>query len=174
MGVVFSPDGSLLASGSVDGTIKIWDPISGQKLRALVGHTGPINSITFSSDGSRLASVSQDLTVKVWDVPSAQELRTLKGLGGWGVAFSRDGSRLAAASHDGTIQLWDARPWTPELRQQREALGLLEYWCPKSTTKEQVVERIRADKGITEEVRQEALSMLEEYWPRHIQTKANK
>jgi tetratricopeptide (TPR) repeat protein len=89
------------------------------------------------------------------------------------VAFSRDGSRLAAASHDGTIQLWDARPWTPELRRQREALGLLEYWCPKSPSKEKVSERIRADKGFTEEVRHEALSLLEQYWPRHIRAEAN-
>src|SRR5262249_27649700 len=77
------------------------------------------------------------------------------------------------AGGDQTIKIWDARPGTPELRRQREALGMLEYWCPKSASKEQVSERIRADKGITEEVRHEALSLLENYWPRHIRAEAN-
>jgi tetratricopeptide (TPR) repeat protein len=142
---------------------------------ALKGHTGPIDSLAFSPDGSRLASACQDQTVKIWDVASAQELRTLKGHTNvvWSVAFSPDGSRLASASDDGTIKLWDARPWTPELCRQREALGLGEYWCPKSPSKEKVIEHIRADKGITEEVRHEALSLLEQYWPRHIHAEAN-
>lgn len=52
-----------------------------------------------------------------------------------------------------------------ELYRQPEVLGLLEYWCPKFGSKEQVVERIRADKGITEEVQREAHSQLGEYWP---------
>jgi WD40 repeat protein/tRNA A-37 threonylcarbamoyl transferase component Bud32 len=176
MGVAFSPDGSHLASGGVDGIIKVWDPASGHELRALRGHTGNIDNLAFSPDGSRLASTSQDRTVKVWDVASAQELRTLKGHTNavWGVAFSPDGRRLASASSDGTVRIWDARPWTPELRRQREALGLLEYWCPKSPSKEQVSERIRADKGITEEVRQEAISLLEDFWPRYMQAQAKR
>src|SRR5205814_2156896 len=128
----------------------------------------------FSPDGSRLVSGSQDQTVKVWDVASAQELRTLKGHTTIvrSVAFSRDGYRLASASMDKTIKIWDARPWTPGLRRQSEALGLVEYWCPKSRSRQQVSEHIRADKGITEEVRQEALSLLEDYWPRHIRARS--
>jgi WD40 repeat protein len=172
--VAYSPDGSRLISGSHDGTIKVWDAASGQVLRTLKGHAGPVSRLAFSPDGRRFVSGSQDNTVKIWDAASGRELRTLKGHTNvvWGVAFSPDGSQLASSSADGTIKLWDARPWTPELRRQREALGLLEYWCPKSPAKEKVSERIRADKGITEEVRHEALSSLEEFWPRHIRTKA--
>jgi hypothetical protein len=57
---------------------------------------------------------------------------------------------------DHTIKVWDARPWTPELRRQREALGLVELLCQKSPSKEKVAERIRAHKSFTEDVRQEA------------------
>jgi WD40 repeat protein/serine/threonine protein kinase len=168
--VAFSADGGRLASVSVDGTIKVWDTASGQELRTVKVHTGMVWSVTFSADGSRLASArAQDGTIKIWDTASGQELCTLKGhtRAVRSVAFSADGSRLASGSDDRTIQVWDARPWTPELRRQREALGLVEYLCQKLPAKEKVTERIRADKGITEVVRQEALKLLETYWPRH-------
>jgi WD40 repeat protein/serine/threonine protein kinase len=164
--VAFSPDGSRLASASWDRTIKVWDTASGQKLLQLEGHTGPVLSVAFSRDGRRLASASWDQTVKIWDTASGQDLRTLKGHTNrvWTVAFSADGSRLASAGNDRTIRIWDARPWTPELRRQREALGLEDYLCEKFPSKEKVAERIRADKGITEEVRQEALKISETFW----------
>jgi WD40 repeat protein/serine/threonine protein kinase len=169
--VVFSADGSRLASAGRDMTVKVWDTASGEMLRTLKGHTGGVNSVAFSPDGSRLASGSDDQTIKVWDTASGRELRTLKGHAKWicSVAFSPDGSQLASGSADQTIYVFDARPWSPELRRQREALGLVEYHCRKSSSKEKVAERIRADKGITEEVRHEALALLEVYWPRHVQ-----
>jgi WD40 repeat protein/serine/threonine protein kinase len=166
--VAFSPDGSRLASGSYDQTIKIWDTASGQEvLPPLKGHTGPVLSVAFSPDGSRLASTSRDQTIRIWDTASGRELRTIKGHAGevGSVAFSPDGSRLASGSFDQTIHVFDARPWTPELRRQSEALGLVEYLCQKSPSKEKVAECIRADKGITKEVRHAALTLLDAYWP---------
>jgi WD40 repeat protein len=168
--VAFSPDGSQLASEGDEWTIKLWATASGQLQRTLKGHIGAVSSVAFSPDGSRLASASADGTIKVWDATRGQELRTLKGTGPVGsVAFSPDGSRLASWSGDQTIRLWDARPWTPELRRQREAVGLVDHLCQKfPSTKEKVAERIRADKGITEEVRHEALALLDNYWPGHL------
>jgi WD40 repeat protein len=167
--VVFSPDGSRLASASFDRTIKIWDTASGQVLHTLKGHTSVVTSVAFSPDGRRLASVSGvgDQTIKVWDTANGQELRTLKAHTGavLSVAFSPDGNRLASCSTDQTIQVFDARPLTPELRRQREALGLVEFHCQKSASKDKVAERIRADKGISEEVRRESLTLLEVYTP---------
>jgi WD40 repeat protein len=173
--VAFSPDGRRLLSGNLDGTINVWDLASGQELRTLRGHTAPVGSLAFNPDSTRLASGSQDRTIKLWDAASGQELRTLKGHASavWDIAFSPDGGRLASASLDGTVKLWDARPWTPELRRQREALGLVEDLCPKSASKEQVIEHIRADKGVTEDVHQKAVSLLDDYWPRHIRAEAN-
>jgi WD40 repeat protein/serine/threonine protein kinase len=168
--VAFSPDGRRLASGSVDQTVRIWDAASGQELRTLKGHINNVYSVAFSPDGRRLASGSVDQTVKIWDAASGQELFTLKEQSGgvFRVAFSPDGWLLASGNIDGTLKIWDAQPLTPELRRHCEAHGLVEYVCQKSPSKANVSERIRADKGITEEVRQEALSLLEDYWRRLI------
>jgi WD40 repeat protein/serine/threonine protein kinase/tetratricopeptide (TPR) repeat protein len=170
MSVAFSPDGSRLALGSAfDPTLKVWDMASAQEL-PFKGHIDRVGGVAFSPDGSRLASASADGTIKIWDTANGQELRTLKEHAGevWGVAFSADGNRLASASDDRTIHVYDARPWTPELRRQCEALGLVEYLCQKSASKEQITERIRADKGITEGVRREALTLMATSWHRHL------
>jgi WD40 repeat protein len=75
--VAFSPDGSILASGSWDNSIKLWDPIRGQELKTFTGHTGGVNSIVFSPDGKLLVSGGFDRTVIVWDVATAKILHTL-------------------------------------------------------------------------------------------------
>src|SRR5262249_15893282 len=68
-----SPDGSFLASGGMDGLVKIWDPATGRELRTLRGHSGLVSSLAYSPDGRLLTSASCDKTVKVWDatVPPA-------------------------------------------------------------------------------------------------------
>jgi WD40 repeat protein len=66
--VAFSPDGQMLASGSYDKTIKLWDVQSGQEVRTFRGHTDLVTSVAFSPDGRLLASASQDGTVRLWGV----------------------------------------------------------------------------------------------------------
>ncbi|RYP25336.1 hypothetical protein DL767_008431 [Monosporascus sp. MG133] len=108
--VAFSPDGSWLASGSRDCTIKVWDAATGACLSTLKGHGKLVASVAFSPDGSRLASGSRDRTVKVWDAATGACLSTFKGHGDLvaSVAFSPDGSRLASGSWDDTVKVWDA------------------------------------------------------------------
>src|SRR5262245_61404203 len=96
--VAFSPDGRIIAAGSDDCTIKLWDAQTGQLLRSLEGHTNSVLSVAFSPDGQVLASGSYDNSVKLWAVASGQLLRSLEGHTNsvQSVAFSPDGQVLAS------------------------------------------------------------------------------
>jgi len=68
----FSQDGNLLASGSRDGIITLWNASSGTEIKTIKGHTGSVWSVAFSPDNNTLASGSDDGTVRLWDVPSGE------------------------------------------------------------------------------------------------------
>jgi WD40 repeat protein/DNA-binding SARP family transcriptional activator len=107
--VALSPDGQLLAAGTSDGEIRLWQMVDHQLVRSLQGHVRPIHAIAFRGDGTLLASGSDDFTVGLWDPTSGQRLRTLRGHTGWvrALAFTPDGATLITGSSDQTIRVWD-------------------------------------------------------------------
>jgi small GTP-binding protein len=109
--IAWSPRGDMLASGSEDNTIRLWDAQSGKHLRTLTGHSRYVHSMVWSPDGSVLASGSADETIRLWDAQSGKHLRTFRGHSSWvySVAWSPDGSVLASSSSDKTIRLWDVQ-----------------------------------------------------------------
>jgi WD40 repeat protein len=107
--IAISPDGRLLATGTVDHQIRLWSLIDGSELRSLAGHGGAVEAVAFSPDGRTLASGSADKKIKLWDVTGGRELGTLTGHSSWisCVAFSPDGKTLASGGGDRTIRLWE-------------------------------------------------------------------
>ena len=75
--VAFSSDSQVLASGSDDKTIKLWDPATGTLKHTLEGHSDSVRSVAFSSDGQVLASGSDDETIKLWDPATGTLKHTL-------------------------------------------------------------------------------------------------
>ena len=108
--VAVSPDGTWLASGSSDGTIRILDAAFGQQRTVLTGHGAPVWAVAVSPDGSWLASGSSDRTVRMWDAASGQQQAVLTGHDGrvTAVAAAPNGSWLASGGSDGTVRIWDA------------------------------------------------------------------
>ncbi len=92
--VAFSPDGTKLASGSWDTTIRLWDVRTGKGTHTLAGHRDSVRSLVFSPDGLTLASRGRDEMIRLWDVDTGEPLRALEG--------------LEFGSRNNEVRLWDA------------------------------------------------------------------
>ncbi|MGP1414934.1 MAG: eIF2A-related protein [Treponema sp.] len=107
--IAYSPDGKYIASGSSDGTIKIWEAETGRLLRTLTGHADDIYSVSYSPDGAYLASGSNDKTIRIWEVKTGACIKTLTGHTSYvrSVTYSPDGAYLASGSWDETVKIWE-------------------------------------------------------------------
>ena len=73
--MAIAPDGTWLASAGDDGTVRIWDPATGQQRAVLTGHTGAVTAVAIAPDGTWLASAGDDGTVRIWDPATGQPAR---------------------------------------------------------------------------------------------------
>ena len=107
LSIAVSPNGRLIATGSSDNTVQLFDRDRRSAVHRLTAETA--YDLKFTPDSSQLLSAGEDGTVRLWDVETGGEVRRFTGHDSWVVSvdLSVDDRTVLTSSHDGTIRLWD-------------------------------------------------------------------
>jgi len=107
--IAYRPDGSRIASGSFDQTVRLWDGTTGTSIATLRDHRNWVNHVAFDPLGRYLVSASEDHTLRIWDAENGDFLAVMRGHSGSvnRLAFKPGGTGLASASSDGTVRIWN-------------------------------------------------------------------
>ncbi|EED22092.1 WD repeat protein [Talaromyces stipitatus ATCC 10500] len=110
--VRFSPDRTMIASGGADGTLKVWDTLTGKLIHSFEGHLAGISTVAWSPDNETIATGSDDKTIRLWNALTGKaHPRAFSGHHNYvySIAFSPKGNILASGSYDEAVFLWDVR-----------------------------------------------------------------
>lgn len=107
--VSFSADGTRIATGSFDGTVRIWDAATGGLVR-MIDAGAPVHAVDLSTDGTQVVAGLRSNVAQIWDVDTGAAGVTFTGHTERvsAVEFSYDGAFVATGSHDDTVKLWNA------------------------------------------------------------------
>ncbi|KAH7917141.1 WD40 repeat-like protein [Leucogyrophana mollusca] len=109
--LAFSPDGSRIAAGMVDGVFQVIEISTGKSVVGPIkGHTRTVTSVVYSPDGRLLVTASQDKSIRVWDSKSGMEVgKPMLGHSDdvWCISITADGRRIASGGSDDTVRVWD-------------------------------------------------------------------
>ena len=128
--LAYSPDGTLLACGSEDSTIKLWNTVTGELSATFTGHLSTVGPIVFSPDGKTLASASDDGTVRFWDIKLRKALdhKIVGHMWLSSASMLKDSSTFVSVSSNGIITVWDLENLQKRTFQTKATLEEPLYW----------------------------------------------
>lgn len=139
---VADPTGSIFATGSADGTVKVWDATQGHCTHVFKGHGGVMSALYFDISPSRpprLVTASDDCRVRVWDLTTRKALLNLDGHSSVvrGLAVTSDGKSIISGGRDKVYSVWDAKngklKQTIPVYETLEGLGLCDLPVPQAS-----------------------------------------
>jgi eukaryotic-like serine/threonine-protein kinase len=106
--VAYSPDGTMVLTGSSDNQARLWDRSLATVIRTFSGHTNLVNAVAFSPDGTRIVTGSGDNSAKVWDVATGSVVQTVNASANvQTVGFSPDGTKILTGGADNNPKYWN-------------------------------------------------------------------
>ena len=110
--VAFSPNGSRIASGSDDATVRLWDPVTLQPDEKPMTHGSSVTSVVFSPDSAQIVTAGAGKTIQLWDAATQQEAGAFVGhQSGVAAVVFRGDQKLVSSGFDRTVRIWDATSW---------------------------------------------------------------
>jgi len=121
--VAINAAGTLIASGSVEPEIRLWDGRSGRMSFKLVGHTDVVRALLLDADGKMAISASSDRTIRLWDIGMQRcvHISQVHKDAAWALEVDADWNTLYSGGRDGTVYATDLRSWASVLLATEEA-----------------------------------------------------